>query len=210
MATTHRRRRLRHREGLHGQLRGTSCAPSSDERERREKEIAKRESQIAEHKAFVERFRAKATKARQAQSKLKAIDRIEIEELPQTSRRYPRFRFQQQRPSGRQVLKLGRPSARAYGDNRVLRGRVAHRHARASASPSSARTGSASRRCSSWPWVRSRQTAGEIEWGYETHTGLRGPGPQGADRLRDRQTLESWFMWNVCPTRAHRLREAAS
>ena len=50
-----------------------------EERERREKEIEKREAQIADHKAFVERFRAKATKARQAQSKLKAIDRIEIE-----------------------------------------------------------------------------------------------------------------------------------
>ena len=74
-----------------------------DDRERREKEIAKREAKIAEQKAFVERFRAKATKARQAQSKLKSIDRIEIETLPESSRRYPRFRFEQCRPSGRQV-----------------------------------------------------------------------------------------------------------
>ncbi len=39
------------------------------ERERREAEIAKREKEIADHQAFVERFRAKATKARQAQSR---------------------------------------------------------------------------------------------------------------------------------------------
>ncbi|MHC4607784.1 MAG: ABC-F family ATP-binding cassette domain-containing protein, partial [Planctomycetota bacterium] len=89
-----------------------------EERGRREREIEKREAQIAEHKAFVERFRAKATKARQAQSKLKAIDRIEIESLPRSSRRYPRFRFQQVRPSGRQVLEIEGVS-KSYGDNRV-------------------------------------------------------------------------------------------
>ena len=90
-----------------------------EERERREKEIEKRESQIADHKAFVERFRAKATKARQAQSKLKAIDRIEIESLPQSSRRYPHFRLKQKRPSGRQVLELT-SIGKVYGEKRVL------------------------------------------------------------------------------------------
>ncbi len=78
-----------------------------EDRERREREIAKREAKIAEQRAFVERFRAKATKARQAQSKLKAIDRIEVAELPQSSRRYPHFRFKHCRPSGR------RPTGRA-------------------------------------------------------------------------------------------------
>ena len=90
-----------------------------EDRERREKEIAKREKEIAEQKAFVERFRAKASKARQAQSKLKLIGRIEIEQLPQSSRRYPRFRFQQRRPSGKQVLEI-EGVAKSYGDDRVL------------------------------------------------------------------------------------------
>ena len=90
-----------------------------DERARREAEIEKREAEIADHKAFVERFRAKASKARQAQSKLKAIDRIDIEPLPESSRRYPRFRFKQRRPSGRQVIELKSVTKR-YGDNTVL------------------------------------------------------------------------------------------
>jgi ATPase subunit of ABC transporter with duplicated ATPase domains len=90
-----------------------------EERERREREIEKREGEIAEHKAFVERFRAKASKARQAQSRVKMIERIEIEALPQSSRRYPRFRFQQRRPSGRQVLVMD-GIAKRYGDNQVL------------------------------------------------------------------------------------------
>lgn len=86
-----------------------------EERERREAEIAKRESEIADHKAFVERFRAKASKARQAQSKLKAIDRIEIETLPESSRRYPKFNFSQLRPSGKQVIELN-GIAKSYGE----------------------------------------------------------------------------------------------
>ncbi len=90
-----------------------------EDRERREKEIQKQEKQIADHKAFVERFRAKASKARQAQSKLKLIDRIVVEKLPQSSRRYPNFRFQQRRSSGRQVLET-KQIGKSYAEKVVL------------------------------------------------------------------------------------------
>jgi len=89
-------------------------------RERKESEIARQEKIIAEKRAFVERFGAKATKARQAQSRLKQIEKIEIEELAQSSRRAPLFRFAQERPSGRDVLTLERIS-KAYGDKQVLK-----------------------------------------------------------------------------------------
>jgi len=89
------------------------------ERQRREAEIAKREKQIAHHQAFVDRFRAKASKARQAQSKVKLIERTVIESLPQSSRRYPIFRFRQRRPSGKTVLELEGIS-KSFGDNAVL------------------------------------------------------------------------------------------
>ena len=90
------------------------------ERERREAEIARREKQIDQHQAFVDRFRAKNTKARQAQSKIKQMERMVIEPLPPSSRRYPVFRFSQGRPSGKQVLELESIS-KAFGDNQVLR-----------------------------------------------------------------------------------------
>ena len=51
----------------------------------------KREKEIADHQAFVDRFRAKDTKARQAQSKVKQIEKLVIEPLPRSSRRYPVF-----------------------------------------------------------------------------------------------------------------------
>ncbi len=88
-------------------------------RERKEGEIARQEKQIAHHRAFADRFRAKATKARQAQSKLKQMDRIVVERLPRTSRRYPNFRFKQIRPSGKEALRV-EGICKAFGDNRVL------------------------------------------------------------------------------------------
>ena len=60
-----------------GQLESSRIDSGRIETERKEKEIDKREREIAHHKAFVERFRAKATKARQAQSRLKALERME-------------------------------------------------------------------------------------------------------------------------------------
>ena len=52
------------------------------ERDSKEAEIEKQEKQIADHQAFVDRFRAKASKARQAQSKLRLIEKIpESEEV---------------------------------------------------------------------------------------------------------------------------------
>jgi ATPase subunit of ABC transporter with duplicated ATPase domains len=90
-----------------------------EDRAQREKEIDKREKEIADHRAFIERFKAKASKARQAQSRQKAISRIQIESLPQSSRRYPHFRFTQRRPSGRRVLEIEAVS-KSFGENRVL------------------------------------------------------------------------------------------
>jgi ATPase subunit of ABC transporter with duplicated ATPase domains len=88
-------------------------------RARKEAEIAKQEKIIAEKRAFVERFGAKATKAKQAQSRLKQIEKIEVEELAETSRRAPLFRFEPERPSGRDVVEIDALHKR-YGEKRVL------------------------------------------------------------------------------------------
>jgi ATPase subunit of ABC transporter with duplicated ATPase domains len=88
-------------------------------RERKEAEVARAEALIAEKRAWVERFGAKATKARQAQSRLKQIEKIEVEELEGSSRRAPVFRFEAERKSGRDVLSIEHVS-KAYGPKRVL------------------------------------------------------------------------------------------
>jgi ATPase subunit of ABC transporter with duplicated ATPase domains len=88
-------------------------------RERKEATIARAEEEIARKRAWVERFGAKNTKATQAQSRLKQIERIEVEELVGSSRRAPMLRFEQERPSGKDVLAIENLS-KAYGDHRVL------------------------------------------------------------------------------------------
>src|SRR5215207_6000921 len=72
------------------------------------KAIDRQQAEIARMERFVERFRYKATKARQAQSRLKQIDRIKrdgarAEERDRTSLR---FSFKQPERPGRVVVKL--------------------------------------------------------------------------------------------------------
>ena len=88
-------------------------------RERKETTIGRAEDEIARKKAFVERFGAKASKASQAQSRMKQIERIEVETLEDTSRRTPHFRVVPERPSGRDVLELAHIT-KSYGAKRVL------------------------------------------------------------------------------------------
>jgi ATP-binding cassette subfamily F protein 3 len=74
----------------------------------RGKAIERQEAEIARMERFVERFRYKATKARQAQSRLKQIDKIKREgvEAEQRDRRNLRFSFVRPERPGRVVLKL--------------------------------------------------------------------------------------------------------
>ena len=88
-------------------------------RARKEATIARAEEEIARKRAWVERFGAKNTKATQAQSRLKQIERIEVEELVETSRRSPALRFEPERPSGRDVLAIEN-LCKAYADKPVL------------------------------------------------------------------------------------------
>jgi ATPase subunit of ABC transporter with duplicated ATPase domains len=96
-------------------------ASKEAERARKEAEIAKQEKEIAQREKMVERFRAKASKARQAQSWVKQLERVTVERLPPTSRRYPVFAFRQRRPSGKTVLEI-EGLRKSYGDLEVLHG----------------------------------------------------------------------------------------
>jgi ATP-binding cassette subfamily F protein 3 len=74
----------------------------------RGKAIARQQAEIARMERFVERFRYKATKARQAQSRLKQIDRIKRDgaEAEQRDRRSLRFSFAPPERPGRVTIKL--------------------------------------------------------------------------------------------------------
>src|SRR3954447_1346686 len=70
------------------------------------KQIEKQQAEIARMERFIERFRYKATKARQAQSRVKKLDRMERIERDPTDNRSLGFRFGGAERAGRVVLHM--------------------------------------------------------------------------------------------------------
>ena len=64
----------------------------------------KAEEKIKELQAFISRFSANKSKSRQATSRRKLLDKISIEELPASSRRYPFIGFDMDRFAGKDIL----------------------------------------------------------------------------------------------------------
>ena len=64
------------------------------------------QKEIADTERFIQRFRAKATKARQVQSRIKAMDRMEMVEAPEADAAEVRFRFPDPPKSGKVVLTI--------------------------------------------------------------------------------------------------------
>jgi len=75
-------------------------------RERAQSENAKKKAQIADLQQFVSRFSANASKAKQATSRAKQIDKIKLEDIKPSSRVSPFIRFSQTKKLHRQALIL--------------------------------------------------------------------------------------------------------
>jgi ATPase subunit of ABC transporter with duplicated ATPase domains len=171
-------------------------AAKGAERDRKEAEIGKREKQIADHQAFVDRFRAKATKARQAQSKIKLMEKIVIERLPQSSRRYPTFKFKQRRPSGRQVLEVAGLS-KSYGPKEVLKD-VSLTVQRGDRIAIIGPNGIGKSTLLKIAVGEVEADAGKVEWGYETHQGYFSQDHHEVMAGGGKQSVEAW-LWEAVP-----------
>ena len=169
------------------------------ERTRREKEIDNRAREIAHHQDFINRFRAKASKARQAQSKLRLIEKKagELQGLPESSRRYPKFRFTPRRPSGRDVLKIS-GIRKAFGDNEVLHGvdLLVHRGDRVAIMGPN---GIGKSTLLKIVMGELEADQGKVEWGYETHLGYFAQDHE-EEFQGGKETTEQW-LWNFCAGR---------
>lgn len=79
---------------------------STQARERMQSQNAKKSAQIADLQQFVSRFSANASKAKQATSRAKRIEKIQLDEIKASSRVSPYIRFQQEKKLHRQALIL--------------------------------------------------------------------------------------------------------
>ena len=64
----------------------------------------KKEEKIKELQAFIQRFSANASKSKQATSRKKMLEKIELDEIIPSSRKYPFIEFKPSKESGKQIL----------------------------------------------------------------------------------------------------------
>jgi ATPase subunit of ABC transporter with duplicated ATPase domains len=166
------------------------------DRDQREAAIKKQERRRDELDRFVTRFKAKASKARQAQSKAKQIERLDqaIVDLPISSRRFPNFAFNVCRHSGVAPLKVT-GLTKTFGDRTVLED-VSFELARGDRVAIIGPNGIGKSTLLKILIGQVVADAGAYEWGYETHIGYF---PQDhAEQVHGAHTCESWC-WQFAP-----------
>lgn len=76
----------------------------------------KAEEKIKELQTFIQRFSANKSKSKQATSRKKMLDKLTVEELPASSRRYPFVGFDMDREAGRDLLTVDGLSKAVNGE----------------------------------------------------------------------------------------------
>ncbi len=169
-------------------------------RARKETEVARAKDIIAEKRAWVERFGAKASKATQAQSRLKQIEKIQVETLESSSRRAPMFQFRMERKSGRDVLEIAHVS-KSYpqvgGDKRVLEdvSLVVRRGERVAVIGANGLGKSTLLKIAT---SNLAADSGTVKWGHETHVGYFAQDHHEA--LVDPEETPLDVVWKAVPT----------
>ena len=85
------------------------------EREASQAAFERQQKELGAQQAYIDRFRASATRSTQAKSREKLLDKVERVQAPIESVSGPRFRFPPAPPSGRLVAKV-RDLSHSYGD----------------------------------------------------------------------------------------------
>src|SRR6202521_3693160 len=95
-------------------------AQKAERRAQLEAAYRNQRERIEQLEAFINRFRYQATKAKQVQSRIKELEKIERIEIPQDERTI-HFSFPQPKPSGRIVAEF-KDVAKSYGTKHVFSG----------------------------------------------------------------------------------------
>ncbi|WPD25067.1 MAG: ATP-binding cassette domain-containing protein [Candidatus Electrothrix aestuarii] len=72
----------------------------------KESESKKAKAKEQELKSFIQRFSSNASKAKQATSRKKLLEKLTVEDMPVSSRKYPYIEFKPERPCGDVILEI--------------------------------------------------------------------------------------------------------
>jgi ATPase subunit of ABC transporter with duplicated ATPase domains len=125
------------------------------------------EQKIAQMQRFVDRFGSSATRAKQAQSKARMIDKIELPDIKQSSRIAPHFHFKINRPSGKQVLSV-KGLAKEFKDKKLF-SNLYFEVGRGEKIAIVGENGVGKSTLIKILLAKISDYQGEYEWGYETH-----------------------------------------
>ncbi|OZB90458.1 ABC-F family ATP-binding cassette domain-containing protein [Paenibacillus sp. XY044] len=76
----------------------------------------KKEEKIKELQAFIQRFSANASKSKQATSRKKQLDKITLDDIRPSNRKYPFLHFKPEREAGKQLLTVDRVTKTVEGE----------------------------------------------------------------------------------------------
>ncbi|GIO34231.1 MULTISPECIES: ABC-F family ATP-binding cassette domain-containing protein [Paenibacillus] len=76
----------------------------------------KKEEKIKELQAFIQRFSANASKSKQATSRKKQLDKITLDDIRPSNRKYPFINFKPEREAGKQLLTIDRLNKTVEGE----------------------------------------------------------------------------------------------
>ena len=93
---------------------------STQVQERLQSDNAKKKAQIAELRSFVSRFSANASKAKQATSRARQIEKIELNDIKPSSRQSPFIRFDQEKKLHRLALEV-EGLTKGFGDAPLIK-----------------------------------------------------------------------------------------
>lgn len=127
------------------------------------------EDRIAELQKFVDRFKAKASKAKQAASRMKMIDKLELPDIKKSSRVSPSLDFRLKRPSGKEVIKVSR-LCKTFGHKQVLKN-VNLKVNRGEKVAIIGHNGIGKSTLLKIMMQKLAADQGEVNWGYETQVG---------------------------------------
>jgi len=81
----------------------------------------KNEEKAKDLKEFIQRFASNAAKSRQATSRKKVLEKLELEDLPVTSRKFPFVQFKTEREIGNNVLEVRKLNAKDEDGIQILK-----------------------------------------------------------------------------------------